>query len=140
VVVGAAGWAPETTLRKLGATTGVRRLGYLPESDLPGLTKGAVALAYPSLYEGFGFPVAQALACGTPVVTSNVSSLPEIAGGAALLVCPTDTAELSEALRRVLEDSALRARLSQAGLQRAAHFHWDRCARESLGHLRQLAA
>jgi glycosyltransferase involved in cell wall biosynthesis len=138
IVVGASGWAPEATLRRLSSTAGVRRLGYLPEADLPGITKGALALAYPSLYEGFGFPVAQALVCGTPVVTSDVSSLPEIAAGAALLVAPTDTDALSEALLRIIEDGALRQRLAQAGLHRAPHFHWDRCAHESLACLQRL--
>lgn len=132
VVVGASGWAPESTLRKLESTEGVRRLGYVPEADLPGITKGAVALAYPSLYEGFGFPVAQAMACGTPVVTSNVSSLPEVAGTAAVLVNPLDTEELSSALQRVLEDGALRRQLVETGRERAKHYRWDRAAADSL--------
>jgi glycosyltransferase involved in cell wall biosynthesis len=89
-------------------------------------------LAYPSLYEGFGLPVLEAMACGTPVVTADVASLPEVAGEAALLVDPLDTSGLANALHRALTDETVRRRLRQAGLERAKVFSWERCARETL--------
>ena len=88
--------------------------------------------AMPSLYEGFGFPVLEAMACGTPVIISNRGSLPEIAGQAALVVDPDDAAELGSALARVWRDPGLRAALRHKGLARAAEFSWERCARETL--------
>jgi glycosyltransferase involved in cell wall biosynthesis len=117
----------------------VRRLGYVPEGDLPALTKGATVLAYPSLYEGFGFPVAQAMACGVPVLTSNVSSLPEVTGEAALLVDPLSVEEIGNGLKLLLESPRLRAELSAKGRQRAERYRWPRCARESLEFLREVA-
>ena len=138
VIAGASGWAAPDTVRRLSETPGVRCLGYVPEHDLPGITAGAIALAYPSLYEGFGFPVAQALACGVPVLTSNVSSLPEITGGAALLVNPKDKEEIREGLRRLLDDASLRASLAAAGRIRAREFRWSRCAQQSLEFLRRV--
>ena len=88
--------------------------------------------AYPSLWEGFGLPVLEAMACGTPVLTSDVSSLPEVAGDAALLVPPTDVEAIADGLRRLLEDAALRADLAERGRRQAASFSWERCARETL--------
>ena len=99
VVAGPVGWAAETTVARLRA---VRYLGYVPEPDLAPLTAAAEAFVYPSLYEGFGFPVAQAMAAGVAVITSNVSSLPEVAGNAALLVDPRSQSELRAALVRLL--------------------------------------
>ena len=129
-IAGPTGWASSETMERL--QTGVRRLGYVPERDLPGLTRAATALAYPSLYEGFGFPVAQAMACGVPVLTSNVSSLPEVAGDAAVLVDPLSVDEIRSALRLLLDSADLRERLAQAGRKKAANYRWDRCAGESL--------
>jgi glycosyltransferase involved in cell wall biosynthesis len=85
---------------------------------------------FPSLYEGFGLPPLEAMACGTPVVTSNVSSLPEVTGDAALLVDPTDTNEIAHAMKRVLTDPALHADLRARGLARARQFSWERSARQ----------
>src|SRR5262245_50175332 len=100
VVAGSPGWGDAGALRRLGSTSpGIRYLGYVPEQDLPGLTAGATAFVYPSLYEGFGLPVAQAMAAGVPVITSNVSSLPEVGGDAALLVEPRSAAGLESAMR-----------------------------------------
>ena len=107
-------------------------LGYVPEAELPGLTAGATAFCYPSLYEGFGFPLAQALAAGVPVITSNVSALPEVAGGAAVYVDPRSSGELLKALTRVLTTPSLREHLSRAGRERAGRlFRWERCGREA---------
>ena len=99
------GWAAEATVARLGA---VRYLGYVPEPDLAPLTAAAEVFVYPSLYEGFGFPVAQAMAAGVAVITSNVSSLPEVAGNAALLVDPRSQGELRAALIRLLGSADLR--------------------------------
>ena len=103
----------------------------MPEADLPGLTAGAAVFVYPSLYEGFGLPVAQAMAAGVPVITSNLSSLPEVGGEAALLVEPRSVAELQSALQRILLSPDLRKRLSRAGIERASLYRWDVCARKS---------
>jgi glycosyltransferase involved in cell wall biosynthesis len=131
VVAGPEGWNSAQTMERLRAAgPSVHQLGYVPEQYLPGLIAGAAVFAYPSLYEGFGFPVAQAMAAGAPVITSNVSSLPEVAGGAALLVDPQSTEELRSALDRVLSSPELRSELSAKGREQAARFRWDRCARE----------
>jgi len=93
---------------------------------------------YPSLYEGFGFPVAQAMAAGVPVITSNVSSLPEITGGAAMLVDPRSVAEIRAALDRLLTSPATRAQLAEAGRVQARRFQWDVCARQSVQFFQQV--
>ena len=129
VVAGPIGWASAATTARLAA---VRYLGYVPEADLAPLTAAATVFAYPSLYEGFGFPVAQAMAAGVPVVTSNVSSLPEVAADAALLIDPRSIQELRDALARLLLSPQLRADLSARGLSRAAAFRWETCAAQSL--------
>ncbi len=129
VIAGPVGWAKEATRRRLSE---VRYLGYVPEEDLAPLTAAATVFAYPSLYEGFGFPVAQALAAGVPVVTSNLSSLPEVAGDAAVLVDPRSTAELRDALQRLLLSPELRAKLSAKGRERAQGFRWPESAQRSL--------
>jgi len=132
VIAGPRGWSSENTMLRLSlAGQSVRYLGYVPEEYLPSLTAGASVFAYPSLYEGFGFPIAQAMATGTPVITSNVSSLPEVAAGAALLVDPLSTTELRDALQRVLTSTSLADQLATKGRERAKHFSWDRCARET---------
>jgi glycosyltransferase involved in cell wall biosynthesis len=119
VIAGAMGWASPTMVSRLCAPPGgVRYLGYVPDADLPGLTAGAALFAYPSLYEGFGLPVAQAMAAGVAVVTSNISSLPEIAGDAAVLVDPRSVAEVRAALLCALQSPELRARLGNNGRRR----------------------
>jgi len=99
---------------------------------LPVVYSLAAVFVYPSLYEGFGLPVLEAMQCGVPVLTSNVSSLPEVAGDAALLVTPTEVDDIAYGLRRLLEDAELRAELRARGYQRAREFSWERCARETL--------
>lgn len=103
----------------------VRFLGFQPYETLAAFYRLARAFAFPSLYEGFGLPPLEAMACGTPVVTSNVSSLPEVAGGAALLVDPHDPASIAEGIRRAVSDETLRAELIAKGLARARDFSWD---------------
>lgn len=112
--------------------------GYMPDADLPLLFNGASLLVLPSLYEGFGMPLLEAMACGTPVVASRVSALPEVAGEAALLVDPHDVETLAGAMERVLGDEELRSDLRRRGLERAKEFSWDRCARETLAVLKMV--
>lgn len=140
---GRRGWLSEGIERRaaeLGLAGRARLLGYLPDADLPALLSGAIAFTFPSLYEGFGLPVLEAMACGAPVLTSSTSSLPEVAGDAALLVDPADTDAIAAGLVRLASDAALRADLHERGLRRAAQFTWERCARETLAVLREVAA
>lgn len=102
--------------------------GFIPDEVLPALYSAAEVLAFPSLYEGFGLPVLEAMACGTPVVSSNASCLPEVAEGAALMVDPEDVTQLADALERAVEDAPLRADLRQNGLERAAAYTWRAAA------------
>jgi len=116
----------------------IRWLGPVPEANLPALYSGATLFVFPSLYEGFGLPVLEAMACGTPVICSNTSSLLEVAGQAAVLVDPLNVGALTEALRRVLTDEALRAELRAKGLERAAQFTWKETARQTLAVYEQV--
>src|SRR5215469_3721431 len=111
--------------------------GLVPESKLPALYRGARALIFPSLYEGFALPVVEAMACGTPVVTSNVSAMPEIAGDAALLVDPSSVQQIADAIQQIMSDTSLREQLGERGLARASQFSWARTAagvQALLGH------
>jgi glycosyltransferase involved in cell wall biosynthesis len=119
--------------RALGA--GVQLTGFVPAAYLPALYRQAEALVYPSLYEGFGLPPLEAMACGTPVLTSNTTSLPEAVGDAAVTVDPTDVEALAEGLARVLFDGALQRDLRARGLARAAEFRWERTAARLVGRL-----
>jgi len=103
-------------------------MGSVPDSEMASLYRGATALVFPSFYEGFGLPVLEAMACGTPVITSNRTSLPEIAGDAALLVEPDSVDEIADAMSRITQDEALRYELSRRGLARARDFSWDKTA------------
>ncbi len=116
-------------------SAGVILTGFVTQEDLPALYRQAVMLVYPSLYEGFGLPVLEAMACGTPVVTSNTTSLPEVAGDAALTVDPTRVEEITQAMARLLDDACLRKRLQQAGLERSNAFAWTRTAQQLLASL-----
>jgi glycosyltransferase involved in cell wall biosynthesis len=139
-LAGPAGWRePQTMARLSNPPAGVRYLGYSPEREMPGLFAGATALVYPSLYEGFGFPAAQAMAAGAPVVTSAVSSLPEITGGAAELVDPRSQAELTAALERVLTSPTRRAEMIAAGRKQAQRFTWEECVRKSVSFFQSVA-
>jgi glycosyltransferase involved in cell wall biosynthesis len=134
VIAGASGWGSEQTMARLASRpASVRYIGYVPEDELPGLVAGASAFVYPSLYEGFGFPVAQAMAAGVPVITSNTSCLPEVAGGGALLVDPRSAGEIRAALDRLLTSPTLQQQLRAAGAARAqSEYRWEICARKSL--------
>ena len=104
----------------------VRFLGYMPDATLAVLYRLAAVFVFPSLYEGFGLPPLEAMASGAPVVTSNVSSMPEVAGDAAVLVDPRDPEAIADGIRRVLTEPGLRDSLRARGLARAAEFSWDR--------------
>ncbi len=138
VLAGRKGGLTDETLaavKRLGLTDRVLFTGYVPDEDAPLLMAGARLFVLPSLYEGFGLPVLEAMACGVPVVCANVASLPEVAGDAALLVDPTDVAALAEAMRQALTDTDLRRDLIARGFRQAARFSWDRCAAETLAVL-----
>ena len=122
-----------TTLDQLPPRT--RILGRVGDADLPLLYAGAALLTYPSLYEGFGLPVLEAMASGTPVLTSRGTSLPEVAGDAALLVDPSDLDDIADALIGFFSDPARAAGLRQAGLARAADFNWEKTAIATRGVL-----
>ena len=135
VIAGKRGWLSEAIEQRaaaLGIAERVRFTGYVPDADVPALLSGALAFAFPSLYEGFGMPVLEAMACGAPVLTASTSSLPEVAGHAALLVDPADTSAIAGGMAQLLDDAALRAELRARGLARAAAFTWQRCAAETL--------
>jgi glycosyltransferase involved in cell wall biosynthesis len=138
VLAGKQGWgypALYDAVRRLGLASAVVFTGYVPDEDAAPLMSGASAFAFPSLYEGFGFPVLEAMACNVPVVCSNTSSLPEVAGDAALLVDPTDVEALAYALQRVLADAGLREALVARGQKQVARFSWERCAQQVRGVL-----
>ncbi len=113
--------------------------GYVADEDLPALYSGALAFVYPSLYEGFGLPPLEAMACGTPTITSNSTSIPEVTGDAALLVNPRDTDSIAEGIHAILEDESLREKMSADGVERARSFRWEDSARMVREHLRGVA-
>ncbi len=135
VIAGGKAWKYEddfALVGRLGLRDEVLFTGYVPAEELVALYNCAELFAFPSLYEGFGLPVLEAMACGVPVVTSNVSAMPEVAGDAALLAAPDDVNALAEAMERPLRWSRLRTSLRSRGLKRAAQFSWERAARETV--------
>lgn len=143
VIAGGEGWLFEPIkeqMAALGLATDVHFAGYVPAADLPALYGGAVAVLQPALYEGFGFPVLEAMACGAPVVCSNASSLPEAAGNAALLVAPTDEQAMAAAIEQIITTPELVEELRTLGRLRAAAFQWQRCATETADLYRQIVA
>jgi glycosyltransferase involved in cell wall biosynthesis len=118
-----------------GVNERIKFLEYVRDEDLPLLYSGATLFCYPSLYEGFGLPVLEAMACGTPVVASSATSIPEVAGQAAILVDPMNCEEIAAAMDLVLEDTGQRELLSAAGLERVTGFSWEQAARKTLSVL-----
>jgi glycosyltransferase involved in cell wall biosynthesis len=140
VLTGHAGLGPDTLRETVNGLPGARGrvvlTGYVDDGDLAPLYCGATAFVYPSLYEGFGLSALEAMQCGTPVVASNSSSMPEVVGGAGILVDPHDGDALCQAMLDLCRDSALRARMREQSLARAARFTWERCTRETLAAYR----
>ena len=132
VVAGIIGWASQSTVARLRCSgENLRYLGYVEEEDLPGLTRGATVFVYPSLYEGFGLPLAQAMAAGVPTITSGVSSLPEIAGDGALLIDPKSVEELRATMARLLLSPSLQENLAVKAKLQAERYRWEDCASKS---------
>ena len=141
VIVGMKGWLSDTLERQIEPLERqglVRRLGYVASEELPFIYGAAHAFAFPSFYEGFGLPPLEAMACGVPVMISNRSSLPEVAGEAALQVDPEDVEAMTRGLERLLSDAAFRANAAAAGPQRAAEFTWGRCVDRTVAVYRQV--
>ena len=140
-VAGGRGWLAEQVEREIaasGADDRVRLLGYVEAADLPALYSGSDVFSFPSLHEGFGLPVLEAMACGTPVVTSCTSALPEVAGDAAVLVDPLDVKSIAVGYLSILENPGTADRLRARGAARAARFSWSRAAAETLAVLREV--
>lgn len=135
VIAGRAGWKCEPVEQAAAASPFAQRIhfpGFIEQEDLPAVLSAARVFVWPSLYEGFGLPPLEAMACGTPVITSNTSSLPEVVGDAALAVDPENVAALARAMKAAADDDSLRIRLSAAGALRAAEFSWDYTSRLTL--------
>lgn len=142
VIAGKPGWLVERVEKDIatsGAASLVHRLGYVAPPDLPTLYAAADAFAFPSLYEGFGLPALEAMASGTPVLTSDRSAFPEVVGDSALIANPTDSDAIGTALVQLLTNQPLRARLRRAGLERSAAFTWQDTAAKTLSVLRDVA-
>ncbi|WP_310603771.1 glycosyltransferase family 4 protein [Anaerosporobacter sp.] len=132
ILAGKKGWLYDeifNTVDELKLHSMIEFLGYVDIKDAPKLIKGAIAFVFPSLYEGFGLPPLEAMACGTPVITSNVASLPEVVGEAGLLVNPLDINEIKDAMLRIETESGLRTQLVEAGLLQAKKFNWEKTAK-----------
>ncbi len=143
VIAGGKGWLDDpiyAAIQKLKLDDYVHLIGFADDADLPALYSAALITAVPSLYEGFGIPVLESMACGTPVVTSTISSLPEVAGDAALLVDPTDLDALIAALDRLIGSESLRREFAARGLARAQTFTWERSAQQLNDIYRRLLA
>jgi glycosyltransferase involved in cell wall biosynthesis len=134
LLAGKRGWLYEPLVRSVeeqGLGDLIRFADYVERVDLPALYSGALALTFPSLFEGFGLPALEAMSCGTPVIASSASSIPEVVGDAGLLLDPHDAAAWAAAVERLVSDSEARRDMSRRGLERAAGFTWERCARET---------
>jgi glycosyltransferase involved in cell wall biosynthesis len=141
VLVGGKGWLYDEIFERVEALDLgglVRFLHGVPDSDMPGLYNAASVLTTPSFYEGFGLPALEAMSCGTAVVVSDRASLPEVVGEAGLLVDPDEPEDIARALRRVLMDESLRAKMRKRGLAQAARFSWQRVAQETLAVYREV--
>ena len=124
-------------IQELGMTDRVKFLEYVSYSELPKIINQAIALVFPSLWEGFGLPILEAMACGTPVITSNLASMPEVAGDAAILVDPYNVNQIADAMKMVAKDSQLRSTLRQLGLDRAKQFSWEKTGKATAMVLEQ---
>jgi glycosyltransferase involved in cell wall biosynthesis len=136
VLVGVSGWKNNDIFQTVQSNHLLKKhvifTGYIPDHDLSAIYSGALAFVYPSLYEGFGLPPLEAMQCGTPVITSNTSSLPEVMGDAGLMINPTNKDDLCQAMLDLINNSTLRHQLSQKGIDRATQFSWSKCAEETI--------
>ncbi|MEA2576116.1 MAG: hypothetical protein QOH93_3414 [Chloroflexia bacterium] len=135
LLAGKRGWLYDNLFEMVqarGLTDLVRFADYVERDDLPALYSGALALTFPSLYEGFGLPPLEAMSCGTPVIASTATSLPEVVGDAGILLDPHDPRPWAEAVQRLIRDTGLQSELRRRGLERASRFTWERCAHETL--------
>jgi glycosyltransferase involved in cell wall biosynthesis len=139
VIVGRVGWKAESMVKRLRAP-GVHHLDYVPPPQLEAIYRNAELFVFPSIYEGFGFPLLEAMAYGVPSIAARSSSLPEIGGDAAIYFDPHDARALEAQMERVLTDATLRAQLAEAGIARAAKFRWDVAAQQTLDVLRRCGA
>jgi glycosyltransferase involved in cell wall biosynthesis len=140
LVAGPALWGSSATVRRLSAEPGVRYLGYVPEQSLPGLTAGAYALVCPSLYEGFGLPLAQAMAAGVPAIASRTSSLPEVGGPGALYIDPYSVEDIRGAIERLCLSHSLRAGLAGCARGHAERFRWEHSAAKAWEFFEQVCS
>jgi glycosyltransferase involved in cell wall biosynthesis len=141
VMVGERGWRYRTDLelvQRLGLENDVVFPGFVEDEDLPAVYNLADVFIFPSLYEGFGLPVLEAMACGTPVVTSNLSALPEVVGTSGVLVDPRDPEEIALGVHRLLSNSKLASSLVKAGLERSSHFTWENAAEQLMAVFQEL--
>jgi glycosyltransferase involved in cell wall biosynthesis len=136
VLVGIQGWKNKSIFDEINKSEKLKSriffTGFVPDQDLSAIYSGATCFVYPSLYEGFGLPPLEAMQCGVPVITSNVSSLPEVVGDAGMMVSPKDEEGLCRAIYRVASDQSLRASLAVKSLERAQQFSWSRCAQQTI--------
>lgn len=135
VIVGKKGWHYKELFAEIENSSDRNRIvfpGYIPEDDLPAVYNGAVLFVYPSFYEGFGIPVLEALSCGVPTITSNISSMPEVAVDAGLLVDPNNVEEVTRGIMLVLGEPDRAKKMVELGLKKAAAFSWQKCAQETL--------
>ena len=133
VLGGKTGWLFESAWTE--GIQNIRIPGYVDDADVAALYSGAIGFVFPSLYEGFGFPILEAMRCGTPVLCANTSSLPELAGDAAIPVDPLNVESIAEGIRRLVEDEKLRQELIKRGKQQAQKFTWDAAAKNALAVL-----
>jgi glycosyltransferase involved in cell wall biosynthesis len=143
VIVGQRAWLHDeifSSVRRFGLEGSVHFTGFVEADDLPAIYAGSLVFAYPSLFEGFGLPVLEAMACGVPTLSSRTSSIPEVAGDAAVLVDPTDVDAIAEGLSRLVSSQELRDRLRTAGLSQASAFSWARCATQTVAAYRAALA
>jgi glycosyltransferase involved in cell wall biosynthesis len=135
VLAGSKGWLSDEIYdlpKNHGIEDKVKFLGHVPDEDMAGLYSGALAFVFPSLFEGFGLPILEAMACGVPVITSNTSSMPEVAGNAALLIDPESVEDIKNSMKKIAENSAFREDLIKKGLKQVQKFSWEKCAAETL--------
>jgi len=141
VLVGTKGWQYDKIFQQAGELVGLSHriifTGFIPDEDLVPLYSGAMGFVYMSLYEGFGLPVLESMQCGTPVITSNNSSLPEVVGGAGIMLDAKDEDGLCHAMYQLYSNKSLREMLRTRALERAKQFSWTRCARETLAGYRK---